>query len=85
MSRRAAHFKIAGYSLDMASGQRLGTVTIKMVAGQPLMIVRPHRRRRTYELPLAGVASMMVHKILKAEDQERRAAKRKRRRTVKRK
>lgn len=60
--------------LEMASVPSAGTVIIDRGAG--LFGVRPHRRRRVYELPLADVASMVVRRIIQAEVRERRSARR---------
>jgi len=75
MSRRRSHWKIEGVSLDMAVRPQLGSVVIEEVAGIPMMVVRPHRRRRTYELPLSAAAALMVRTIIQAEVREKRRAK----------
>ncbi len=54
--------------LDESRAQS-GTVEIDRTAG--LFSVRPKRRRRTYTLPLATVASIVVARIVKAEIAER--------------
>jgi hypothetical protein len=46
-------------------GAHGGTVTIDRKLG--LLAVRPKGRRRTYELPLAFVAEMVVAKVVKQE------------------
>jgi hypothetical protein len=46
-------------------GASSATVTIDRVRG--LIAVRPKGRRRTYELPLAFVAEMVVAKVVKQE------------------
>ena len=61
---RAAHFKVSG-RLDNASARQPGTVTIDR--GARVFTVRPHGRRRVYELPLDVVAEMVVTRILRAE------------------
>lgn len=53
------------------------TVVIDRNAG--VFSVRPLRRRRTYELPLAFVARVVMERIIKAEAAEKRAARRKKR------
>lgn len=71
MSR--ATFRVFG-SLDSAGRATNGTVTIDRAAG--LFSVRPYRRRRTYVLPLADVATMVCRNILRIEVAERKKAKR---------
>jgi len=66
---RSAHFRVVG-RLDNASKITSGTVTIARGAG--LFTVRPARRRRVYELPLSDVATMVVQRILRAEELQRR-------------
>jgi hypothetical protein len=56
-----------------ASKPQEGTVSIDRKLG--LFIVRPLRRRRTYTLPLANVAEIVVSKCIKAEVAAKRAAK----------
>jgi hypothetical protein len=77
--RRAAHFRVAG-RFDRASRVQAGTLTIEAGA---LVVVRRHRGRRTYELPLDTVAQMVVERVVKAEifkaRLEKAAAKRSRR------
>jgi hypothetical protein len=58
------------------NGTDTATVTINRASG--IISVRPLRRRRAYELPLAWAAEAVMWHILKAEAAERRAAKRKR-------
>jgi hypothetical protein len=70
---RVARFKVTG-KLDGAGGMRKGTVIIEREAG--LMHVRPLRRRRVYTMPLWMVADYVCQRILIAEINERRAAKR---------
>lgn len=43
------------------------TITITVGGGIALFCVRPLRRRKGYELPLAKVASMVVDNVVKAE------------------
>ncbi len=71
MSR--ARFPVVGL-LDNASKVQRGTFTIDRATG--IVAVRAHRRRRIYRLPLSAVADWIVQSILKAEDRERRAARR---------
>lgn len=51
--------------LGRIDGAQGGTVTIDKKLG--LIAVRPKGRRRTYELPLAFVAEMIVAKVVKQE------------------
>jgi hypothetical protein len=74
------HFPIVA-TLDRGRAQE-GTVSIDRGAG--LFVVRPKRRRRTYTLPLALVASIVVSKICSAEAAEARRAKGSRRPRVRR-
>lgn len=53
-------------------GTNQGTVTVDRSAGT--FSVRPYRRRRAYELPLAFVAQLVAERIIKAEAAEKRAA-----------
>ena len=46
-------------------GTREATVEIDRVVGT--FSVRPHRRRRTYELPLAFIAQLVAERVIKAE------------------
>lgn len=55
-----------------------GTVVIDRERG--LFQVRPARRRRTFDLPLGVVATMVVWRVIRAELAERKAARRARRR-----
>lgn len=75
MSRRA-RFRVIG-RLDRAGGVTTGTVTIDRATG--ILEVRPLRRRRVYQMPLAVVADMVVRTLVVAELRERRAARAKRR------
>lgn len=66
----ASHFRVVA-RLDEAWPQD-GTVTVDRHTG--LFTVRPKRRRRVYELPLSYVADMVVARVIRAEVQERKAA-----------
>lgn len=55
-------------------GTTQATVVIDRGAG--VFSVRPHRRRRTYELPLAFVAQLVATRIIKAEAAEKLLARR---------
>ncbi len=55
-----------------------GTVTIDRGAGT--FSVRPYRRRRAYELPLAFVAQLVAERIIKSEAREKLAARKAKRR-----
>lgn len=49
-----------------------GTVTVDRASG--LVSVRPKGRRRTYEVTLGAVATMVCQRVLRAEVAERRKA-----------
>lgn len=68
-------FKIHG-RLDNASRVIEGTVVVDRASG--ILEVRAYRRRRVFRLPLGDVATLVVQTILRAEDREKRQAKRKR-------
>jgi hypothetical protein len=68
---RPAHFRVEG----RFDGTRSATVTVDRLRG--LISVRPARRRRVYELPLAAVAAGIIYDVTKAELAAKRAAKRK--------
>ena len=59
--------------LDGAGRPSEGTVSVDR--SSLLFTVRPFRRRRTYTLHLADVATMVVQRILRAELAEKSAAK----------
>lgn len=71
MSRRAL-FKVYGSPRDL-DGRCEATVIIDRRLA--LIAVRPARRRRTYELPLADIAAVVIHRVVLAEAREKRAAK----------
>lgn len=58
-----------------------GTIgaTVTVNRGALTVSVRPLRRHRTYELPLAEVAQIICERIMKAEAVQKRLAKRARR------
>jgi hypothetical protein len=60
---------------DQASRQQHGTVIIDRSI--QTFAVRPHRRRRMYELPLVFVAEWVCQHVIKIETMEKRAAKKK--------
>lgn len=66
-------FKLDG-KFDHADG-----VTVTIDRGSRTFSVRPSRRRREYVLPLREVAEMVFFRIVKAEANEKLAAKRRRR------
>lgn len=72
---RRARFKLS-CPLDGARG---GTVTIEGGDEHAVVSVRPSRRRRTYTLPLAVVAEIVLCRVAKAEDATRRREKKARR------
>lgn len=51
-----------------------GPVTVTIVRGAKLFRVRPYRRRKTWELPLAKVVEMVVDRLIRAELTEKRKA-----------
>lgn len=67
--------KVVG-RLHMASKATKGTVTIDRAG---TFSVRPLRKHTAYSLPLDTVAELVVQRIIAAEVQKARAAKRKRR------
>lgn len=67
MSR--SHFKAFG----QFNGTNAATVTIDRSSG--VFSVRPRARRKTYELPLAFVAELVMWRCLKAELLEKKKAK----------
>lgn len=69
MSR--AHFQVVAM-LDHAYKPERGTVTIDRRTG--VVSIRRHRSRRTFDVPLAAVASMIVRQILTAENRDKRRA-----------
>lgn len=73
-------FRVRG-RFDAASQCQEGTVTVSRTA--LTFSVRPLRRRRAYALPLSTVAEIVCQRILRAEVAERRAEKRKQRRSKK--
>lgn len=65
MRKQDAHFKITGHPLDRCVPQE-GTVTITS-GDQPMIEVLPAYGKKTYRLPLAFVASMVVARCIKEE------------------
>jgi hypothetical protein len=76
MARRS-HFRVFGPRAHL-DGATEATVSIDRALG--LVSVRPLRRRRAFELPLADVAAMVISRVAKAELAEKRRAKAERRR-----
>lgn len=67
---RRAHFRAGGRNFN---GTHTATVTITVSpAGVALFAVRPFRRRKVYELPLATVAAWTIERCVKQELAERR-------------
>lgn len=62
-------------------GADKATVTISFPAAGALFSVRPHARRRAFELPLEDVARMVIVRVAKVRAAERLAARRARRRS----
>lgn len=72
---RKAHFRVVG-RLDKAAGVTEGKVTVEVgAAGSAMFVVRPLRRRRTYELNLSDVADIVVYRVMMFEKKERLKAK----------
>lgn len=67
--KRAVRFRVE-IDLDRAPG---GTVTI---TPDGMFVVRPLRRRVSYALPLAAVARLVVLRLILAEANAKRAARR---------
>lgn len=68
-----AHFKV----FAVLDGARAGEGTVTIDRATNVFTVRPARRRRTFVLPLATVASIVVAKSIKAELAAQRASKKK--------
>ena len=64
---RKAKFRVFGRFDGRA---KEATVTIDRLTN--LIAVRPLHRRRTYELPLAAIAQMIVYKVVVAELAEKK-------------
>ncbi|MFZ5469459.1 MAG: hypothetical protein ACOZIN_08485 [Myxococcota bacterium] len=62
-----ARFRVFG----RFNGAPAATVIVNRASG--IITVRPLRRRKVYELPLAFVAELVMWRILKAEAAEKRA------------
>lgn len=71
MSR--ARFKVTSDKADFNKATS-ATVVISRLGG--VFSVRPHRQRKTYALPLAEVAQMVMWRILRAEAEAKMLAKR---------
>ena len=69
---RVAKFKVVGQFTG--GGPKPGTVTIDR-SEYPLFTVRPHKLRKTYELPLSKVAEFVVYHVIKRELADKKAAK----------
>lgn len=74
MRQRTAHFR--GISLTSVPGIKVAHVTIEQLGAQGRIIVRGHRQRKAYALPLAEVASIIVWRVAKRLVAERQAEKR---------
>ncbi len=68
-----AHFSVT-WRFD---GTTQGTVTVDRNSGT--FSVRPHRRHKAYELPLAFVAQIVAERVIKTDAAARRAEKKARR------
>ena len=71
-----AHFRVLA-ELDHRGRPVVATVTVDRE--RQLVLVRPLRRRRTYDLPLSAVAEFVYHRVAKAERLEKQKAKKVRR------
>jgi hypothetical protein len=69
---RVARFKVAGQFTG--GGYTMATITIDR-SEAALFSVRPARKRKLYELPLAKVAEFVVWHVVKYELAQKRAAK----------
>jgi hypothetical protein len=67
-----ARFPVTG-TLDGAGARQRGTVSVDRETG--MFSVRPFRRKRTYDMPLSVVASMVCRAIILDELRQRRTAK----------
>ncbi len=65
MISRKAHFTAVG----RFDGERVARVTILVDddTSRSVFSVRPFRRRRSYELPLADVAQLVLERVVRAE------------------
>jgi len=70
---RVARFKVAGQFTG--GGYTAATISIDRTEAA-LFSVRPARRRKLYELPLAKVAEFVVWHVTKRELADKKAAKR---------
>ena len=59
--------------LDDASRAQHGTVVIDRETGHT--VIRARKRRRTYELNLSDIATLVVRQLIRQADAERRKAK----------
>jgi hypothetical protein len=79
---RRARFKVAGENFD---GTAVATVVIEGGSVNPIIRVRPLRRRKEYTVPLAKVALTIIWSVVRAEAAEKaKTKKRSRKRLVKR-
>jgi hypothetical protein len=67
------HFRV---SAELDGRGRFTEATVTVHRGALVLEVRPLRRRRSYELPLAEVAAMVYQRIIRAEVAAARKAKR---------
>lgn len=51
------------------------SATVEIDRGASLISVRPRHRHRTFELPLAAVAEMVIWRVVAAELREKKKAK----------
>lgn len=73
---RVARFRVYG-RFDVASGAQEATVEVDR--GTNVIRVRPKRRRRTYDLDLATVASIICEKVIRYELAEKKRLRREKR------
>lgn len=69
---RVARFRVMG-RLDSASVLQEGVVLIDRLRG--VVMVRPKRRRRTYDMLLGDVADLICRLVIRAELAEKRRRK----------
>lgn len=72
--KKRRHFKVS--ERRAFNGADQATITIYLAGGGAIFSVRPHRRRKTYELPLSDVARIVIVRVVMAEQREKRERRR---------